>query len=334
MNIRAAAALATLASLSACIGPDATNGSEPTSPIKIGASHTGPVALAIDSSSKVAPPTSAPIIPSNSAGSSLSGFAVIGDDFSKYASTADLLNNITRNAGGTGDQSRVLYNDGTNAQLLELDRTVLYNGHPTLKYNQPGGVGSTPEMWASLKSGSLGTMWFRGKIRFGPGFTTTGTLVNSSNAYKLIGWGWENSYGSGRVEITNTDQYQLMWGGINPTTSQATTGITFGIGGNISGEWHDGAWYDYIVEYHIISPTSAIARLWIAKDGSTPVLRTTSASNALAGATVPRVGNINIGMNFNQTRAANQTQALWWGQWEVVDGDQHPDPFGVNGGSN
>jgi hypothetical protein len=28
-------------------------------------------------------------------------------------------------------------------------------------------------------------------------------------------------------------------------------------------------------------------------------------------------------------RAPNQTQALWWGEWEVVDGTQHPNPFGV-----
>jgi hypothetical protein len=48
-----------------------------------------------------------------------------------------------------------------------------------------------------------------------------------------------------------------------------------------------------------------------------------------AGQTVPNVNRIMLGMNFNQVRAANQTQALWSGQWEVVDGSQHAHPFGL-----
>ena len=63
----------------------------------------------------------------------------------------------------------------------------------------------------------LGTMWFRAKVRFSHGFTTTGTLTNSSNAYKLFGWNYADSYGSGRLEITNTTQYQLYYGSLTTT---------------------------------------------------------------------------------------------------------------------
>lgn len=47
------------------------------------------------------------------------------------------------------------------------------------------------------------------------------------------------------------------------------------------------------------------------------------------GSPMPPLVNVAVGLNFNQIRAANQTQALWWGEWEVVDGNQHQNPFGV-----
>lgn len=43
--------------------------------------------------------------------------------------------------------------------------------------------------------------------------------------------------------------------------------------------------------------------------------------------TVPPVNRILLGMNINQTVA--RTQALWIGQWDVVDGTRSLNPFGV-----
>jgi len=224
-----------------------------------------------------------------------------------------------------------LYGDGHDAQLAELDQSVRYNGHSTLKYNAPGGVSTIPGLWVTLPH-PLSTMWLRAKIRFSPGFTTTGVLTNSSNAYKLLGWGYANSYGSGRVEITNTSQYQLYYSTlVSGTNTLSSTPNQFGMGGSVTTEWSDGGWYDYIVEYQTTSPTTSIARLWIAKDGSTPVLRTTSTSTSLSGYTMAQIGYVMLGLNFNQVRAASQSEALWYGQWEVVDGVQHPNPFGLAG---
>jgi hypothetical protein len=49
------------------------------------------------------------------------------------------------------------------------------------------------------------------------------------------------------------------------------------------------------------------------------------------GSLMPPLSTITIGLNFNQVRAPNQSQAIWWGEWEVVDGSvsAHPNPFGV-----
>lgn len=255
------------------------------------------------------------------------------DDFTRYQSTPDLLANVAKGAGGTGDAHAVLYGDGYNAGLAEIDRSVTYNGHPTLKYNQPGGTSASPSLAAYIPGQPLSHMWYKATVRFSPGFTTTGTNSNSSNAYKLLEWGFDTNplYGSGRVEITNTTQYQLMWGVKDANTQQASSGTIFGIGGNVSNEWSDGAWYDYVIEYQLTSSTEGRARVWMGRHGDPLTLRTISAASALPGYTLPGTRYIGVGLNFNQTRAANQNQALWFGQWEVVDGSKYTNPFGVPG---
>jgi hypothetical protein len=270
-----------------------------------------------------APPTA----PSGSTG--LSPFRIAGDDFTGYSGqTANLQKVITPNIGGTGGGT-LLYTDGVAPQLASIDASVLYNGHPTMKYTQPGGGASTPELWAGLGSQTYTHLWLRAKIRFSPGFTTTGTLTNSANAYKLLGWAWANYYGSGRLEISNTNQYQLYWTALDKTTSATVgSGATVGIAGTITTEWTDGGWYDYIVEVNYAQPTG-IVRLWMDKDGQTPVLRTTISGTMQNSLAMPALNQVMLGMNFNQVRTAGQTQALWYGQWEVIDGSAHPNPYSL-----
>jgi len=314
--------------LAACSGADARHSTHDVTDLTSVVPAKNPSAQADTSTARSSPP---PSTPSSSTGPGLSGLALVSDDFSQYGSTAALQNNISVSIGGTGGVMTSLYGDGHDAQLAELDQSVRYNGHATVKYNAPGGVSTIPGLWVTLPH-PLSTMWLRAKIRFSPGFTTTGVLTNSSNAYKLLGWGYTNSYGSGRVEITNTSQYQLYYSTlVAGTNTLSSTPNQFGIGGNVTTEWSDGGWYDYIVEYQTTSPTTSIARLWIAKDGSTPVLRATSTSTSLSGYTMAQVGYVMLGLNFNQVRAASQSEALWYGQWEVVDGVQHPNPFGLAG---
>jgi hypothetical protein len=258
----------------------------------------------------------------------LSGLALVSDDYSKYASTAAFLANVSSNIGGTGNYLTSLYNDGVSANLAQIDPSVQYNGHATLKYNQPGGSAASPSFEVYFPNGkTLTKMWLRAKIRFSPGFTTTGTLSNSANAYKALGWGWNTYDGSGRLEITNTNQYDFYWTPIYNGSSIG--GGTHTSAGTVGTQWTDGAWYDYIIECDFSNGITGVSRVWISKDGQTPVLRATSSGALTGGRALPGLDYVALGLNFNQVRAANQTQALWYGQWEVVDGVAHPDPFGL-----
>jgi hypothetical protein len=311
--------------VTACVGADSSKtASGLTDPSAIDLGHTKD--SAITKTSVSTPPAAVtPAVSSNSTGAGLTGLGVASDDFTKYASTADLLNNITSNAGGSGSTVTALYHDGVDARLVELDKTVLYNGHPTMKYKQPGGVADTPKLGVYFSARRH--IWYRFKVRFSPGFSTTGTLTNSSNAYKLIAWGWGGPDGSGRIEITNTTQYQL-YENVQSGPSLIGGG-KYLMAGNITTEWTGGGWYDYIVEVDHTQPTGII-RLWRAKDGQTPVYQGQMQETMNNGSMMPPLTNISVGLNFNQIRAPGQTQAVWWGQWEVIDGTQHPNPYGVS----
>ena len=274
----------------------------------------------------VTPPAStSPSVSSDFTGPGLTGLGVVSDDFTRYNTTADLLNNVSSNIGGTGNPRTVLYSDGATDSLLALDKTVLYNGHATMKYNQPGGTLHTPSLHVYFPP--LTHIWYRAKVRFSAGFTTAGVTPNAAFAYKLLSWGWTGPNGSGRLEITNTTRYELYENvQIGPTL---VGGGAYLQAGNVSTEWTDNGWYDYIIEVDH-SQTPGVIRLWRAKDGQTPVYQGQMQETMNDGSQMPPLTNISVGLNFNQVRAANQTQALWWGEWEVVDGTAHANPFGVS----
>jgi hypothetical protein len=230
--------------------------------------------------------------------------------------------------GGTGKlgTAGVIYTDGVNADMASLDTMVKYNGHATMKYNQPGGISQTPEMWAALPKTSK-HIWIRTHIRFSPGYTTTGSLTNSASAYKMLGWGWASPNGSGRIEISNTNQYQNYWNVQNGGTLIGGGNFTFP--GNITTEWTDGAWYTYIIEVDH-STSTGVSRLYMARGTATPTLKSSTPGKMFDGSALPALNYVFLGLNFNQVRLPNQNQAVWYGDWEVVDGTQYADPFGVN----
>lgn len=259
-------------------------------------------------------PPPPPPPPPPSTGPGLSGYAFLSDAYS-YSSISGLLSNV-----GLG----ATYSYIRNPELLQLDNTVTYNGHATLKYNQPGGSDLTPEISVQFPYSMpmLKSFWYRAKIRFQPGWTTTGTLTSAANAYKIFGWGWATSDGRGTLEYSNTNEYQLSSDIRTPSSpfGWASAGYT-------STEWSDGAWYDLIIHFETTSSTTSRTRMWLSRDGQTPKLRATM--NATASGMMPMVDRISLGMNFNQVRRSTQTQALWYGQWEVVDGTRYANPFGV-----
>ena len=262
-------------------------------------------------------------------GPALSGKAFLSDDFRSYTNTAALLNNISSLHSGTCNPSTALYSDGPGANLAVLDQSVTYNGHATVKYNQPGGTTTTPELWPSFPNGkTLTNMWFRAVIRFSPGFTTYGITPNCANAYKLLGWGWQGYNGRGGLGFTNTTDYTFTWGVESQGTSLGFTEPT-GFRKETT-EWTDGAWYNYVIHYEQTSATTTRTTFYLGRNTGTPTLVYVMNGTMNSGYTVPPVNRVMLGLNFNSTREINQNQALWYGEWEVVDGSQYSNPFNLN----
>lgn len=245
-------------------------------------------------------------------------------DSINYKTTAELQARVTSNCGGSGTGS-VIYTDGVNCQLAVVDTAVRYQGHPTIRYTQAAGDGTIPEMWMGIPPSSH--FWLHVAIRFSPGWSTNGTTAGQSKAYKLLGWNYTTVDGSGRLEITNSTQYDFYWGMFKKNTTITVGGGTHTNAGQIAGEWTDGQWYNYYIEVDNTKPT-AVTRYWLQRNSETAVLRGTTTGTMVDGSLVPNVDAVNYGMNFNNAqRAGMPAQSLWYGIREVVDGNKYPDPY-------
>lgn len=251
---------------------------------------------------------------------SIGTYTTLFADSVRYTSTAQLRARVSQNVGGTC-MSNCLYSDGPNAGMATLDQVVLYHGHPTIQYAQAAGSGLIPEMWVGIPGGSK-HLWVKETLRFSPGWSTIGT-GSGSQAYKMFGFGYLGSEGSGRLEITNGTQYQLYWG--VGTIAPQKFDLTIG---NITTEWSDGNFYTYLYDIDFSAGTSGTVRFWFAKDGDAPKLRGTV--SIPANGTLPPLGAINFGMNFNQAqRSGMPAQQINYGGWEIVDATNYPHPFGL-----
>jgi hypothetical protein len=248
---------------------------------------------------------------------------LMGDDYTSYSSTAAFMATV-----GVGR----LYNDGVNQSLATIDTSVKYNGHQTLKYNQPGGTSKTPELWPSLPNGmKLGNVWLHAVIRFSPGWTTRGVLTNGTdNSYKILAMGWSGYDARAGFQFDNTSAYHIFTNAVTRTGQTAMPAV-YGNAGSPTTEWQDGGWYDYYLNYEVLTATTTRYRLFKGRSGQTPVLVATVNNTVSSGYTAPLVGSVMLGQNFNQVRAATQNQAIWYGMWEVIDGKAYPNPFGIPG---
>ncbi len=258
-----------------------------------------------------APPTSAP---TSSGSTSILTRALVSDDFAGYTSDAGLLSAYT-----------VEYAP----ELVHLDTQVRYAGHPTMRYDQPGGSSATPQVHVALPQ-TLTNLWYRAKIRFSPGWSTKGSRPPSetAEAYKLFGIGWAGYDGRFTFDYTNTSQYETSINIKNRATG-AFPILVYGTAGMVHNEWTDGGWYDFIVHLWQPTPTSYRAEMWIAADGQVPQLRGTLAGTMNNGEPAPGMNRIMLGLNFNDTRYPDQSQSLWYGEWQVIDGLAHPNPFNL-----
>ncbi len=256
------------------------------------------------------------VLPANSA-------LVAQDVFSRYANTAALQAVLN---------ARNFYaSDNINPTLASIDTGTKYNGGNSMMYTFPGGQSSSAQLVVPVRP--LSNMWLRVKVRWSPGFTTTGTIVQSANAYKFLSWAWQGLNGRGEITITNTNEYQNLIDVFPPEYGQAGSRASiadYNGAGRIATEWSDGGWYDYIVHYEILTPTTSRQRFWVARDGQTPVLRATSNVTSYSDVPLPPINRVQLGRNFNQMRLPGQTMYLWYGQWEIFDGTVNNRPFGMN----
>jgi len=249
-----------------------------------------------------------------------------GDDYTAYADTKGFLARVAKFVGGTGPDNGSYYSDGMNANLASIDKSVLYNGHQTVKYTQPAGGNLTPQLWVTLPA-PLTKAWFRFKLRFSPGWTTVGTTPNSANAYKIFGWAWQGNNGRGNLVWTNTDEYQLE---SYSTFNGSVPNYTYKGGYRESTEWSGDRWYDYIIYSEQLDNSRVRTRWWFAPDGQTPVLKydiTSTLDTSKYGNQAP-INRVMVGINYNSARTKDQ--ALWYGQWEVVDGSTNANPFNLS----
>lgn len=249
---------------------------------------------------------------------------ILSDDFSKYADTQAFLAN------------KSLYTFIMFPNLFSIDPSMPYKGHASLKFSQPGNMADTPELQVTPPV-LLKHFWYRLKIRFSPGWTTVGNgttwngtkFIPSGASYKIFGYTWSDYYSRGHLLYSNTREYQVA---ISATTKDTNIKVMNGpiVGGfAASSEWQDGQWYEIIVHYETLPNNKSATQMYLAKDGAVQVKHEETTATMQSGYAMPQVSLFLLGMNFNQVRNPGQNQALWYGEWEIVDGSQYPNPYGL-----
>jgi hypothetical protein len=237
-----------------------------------------------------------------------SSVAFLSDDFTIYADAAEVL----KNSGNTA-----LYRVISNSDLLAIDQTVRFDGHQTLKLNQPAGGSRAPWLFAHFPEPKA-SLWIRLRVRFSPGWRPA-TAGNEGDTF--FHWGWAGSTDQrGSVQMVRDGGYRLQW------YAQGATDVTRVNAGPAGTEWDDGEWYDYVVHYERQSDTQVRQRFWLGRAGTTPTLRATL-TGTMATAPAPLANRVQLGQEFYSPIPT--AQAIWLGTWEVADGAVHADPFDV-----
>jgi hypothetical protein len=199
-----------------------------------------------------------------------------------------------------------------------------------------GGPGPSPRLQQSFAP--MDKVWYRWRMRYSPGWTTVGPdPAGHANSYKIGFWGWEGYYGRGEVGLTNTDEYYVGLSVQNPSTgtyvqySETRLNPTQGTGlGRVGTDWSDGQWYEFVTYYEKTGATSARQHWWkrrLTTGGAVAPGPWTYLGVGLSGGPVPRVDRVELGINKNKSTPS--VEYIDWGPWEVVDGTQHPNPFGM-----
>jgi hypothetical protein len=257
---------------------------------------------------------------------------VVGDDWRGYASKAQLQaadyfwwfsshEQMFGSVYGYVD----LVPDATFGQVVRI----------TQPQQLSGSDGATPRLLKRLPA-PMDRMWFRWRMKFSPGWTTVGPGPSgAANAYKIAFWTWANHDARGGLEFSNTNQYILGWSAKDRASGQTiqyseTTLPGSQDFGSATTEWSDGEWYEFVVYYERTTATTGSQRWWrrrLTSNGQIVNNPWVFRGIGISGATLPQVGEVELGANKNKTTA--QAQHIYWGPWEVVDGTKFPNPWGM-----
>ncbi|HET6232064.1 MAG TPA: hypothetical protein VFE05_18465 [Longimicrobiaceae bacterium] len=250
---------------------------------------------------------------------------VAGDDWKSYASREELRRSAyfwwfdARDVYGFVD----LVPDATFGRALRI----------TFPANA-GSPGSSPRM--AQKVAPLDDMWLRWKMRFEPGWTTSGPdPAGSADSYKLAFFQWEGFDGRGELQFSNGTDYvtgvgvQERGGAYLPYLEMPLPGSAPDFG-RVTTEWTDGEWWEYAIHYRKTGERSAVFQYWrrrLTRGGRIDPGGWTYHGMEMRGSPTPRVAKVELGANKNKNNPRDLH--LFWGPWEVVDGSRHPDPFAL-----
>jgi hypothetical protein len=223
---------------------------------------------------------------------------------------------------------------------IKIDNQVLYNGHPTLRYDWPGpnagspwgGCNTDPAITADYKAPTNREIWIEAAHRFattwndvGPGCTfgeykmllfwrPIGDRYDVVNGHLGTWWSAAPQNPAYKLVLTASGSYgcsgydsNCQWG-YGPNQSQYLA--------NVPGKQWDGLWHIYRAHIRISSCGSCadgIYEVWV--DGKKVVGRYSMKNAKSDGSWSGRISDIYLGGNSNAgTRYATQT---WWGHLKI-----------------
>ncbi|MGH7628395.1 MAG: hypothetical protein ACREOF_03235 [Gemmatimonadales bacterium] len=229
-----------------------------------------------------------------------------------------------------------------NQDAIHIDRSVTYDGHPTLRYDWPAPPDGDASYWcgkditreAGYRMPDVPEVWIEVVHKFAPTFNTNSTSSGGScgvGQYKFL-LIWRKWTSGDRFGLSNGTRGREWWASHAQTAGETAFGTNCsGIGWNcrlgygtgqeqylasVPGPLWDGQWHTYRV--HIKLPTvkgenTGVHEMWI--DGKL-VKRVTGADFIRPdGQWSNRLDFIGLGSNSNS--GTTQATSNWWGHLKV-----------------
>jgi hypothetical protein len=231
-----------------------------------------------------------------------------------------------------------------NQYAIHIDRSVTYNGHPTLRMDWPNPpAGMTASAWcmtditreAGYKAPDAPEVWIEYAHQFASNFNTN--FNNAGGAcsvaeYKFL-MHWLKSPGTGRFDFTN-GMWGFQWWGANPySTDQTAYGsncsglgwkcrLGYGDGQDVyrssvpSTSLYDGQWHIYRVHVKLpntMGEATGVLEFWI--DGKLVKRLANQTFIRKDGSFGNRFEFFSLGGNSNS--GTSQATAQWWGHLKI-----------------